>query len=102
MALSPAKSFIVIGDSGRIIFGTCSCAFFQDNLLGRGPCEHMIALFKASAESRKDLPTSTRVAAVPAPTPASKGSEEEQSVEQEEAGEEDFDEDESDDNNEDK
>ena len=53
------KTEIVVGDSGRIIFGTCSCAFFQDNLLGKGPCEHMIALFKASADGRKDLPTST-------------------------------------------
>ena len=30
-----AKTEIVVGDSGRIIFGTCSCAFFQENLLGR-------------------------------------------------------------------
>ncbi len=61
------KSEIVVGDSGRIIFGTCSCAFFQDNLLGKGPCEHMIALFRASAEARKDLPTSTAAAAAPPP-----------------------------------
>ncbi len=53
------KTEIVVGDSGRIIFGTCSCQFFQDNLLGKGPCEHMLALFKASADGRKDLPTST-------------------------------------------
>jgi hypothetical protein len=49
---------IVVGDTGRIIFGVCGCAFFQENLLGKGPCEHMIALLRASAESRKDLPTS--------------------------------------------
>jgi hypothetical protein len=49
---------IVVGDLGRIIFGTCGCAFFQENLLGKGPCEHMIALFRASADGRKDLPTS--------------------------------------------
>ena len=48
------KTEIVVGDSGRIIFGTCSCAFFQDNLMGKGPCEHMLALFKASADGRKD------------------------------------------------
>jgi len=53
------KTEIVVGDSGRIIFGTCSCPFFQDNLLGKGPCEHMLALFQASADGRKDLPTST-------------------------------------------
>jgi hypothetical protein len=61
------KTEIVVGDSGRIIFGTCSCRFFQTHLLGKGPCEHMIALFKASAEGRKDLPTS-----VPAAGPAVK------------------------------
>lgn len=53
------KTEIAVGDTGRIIFGTCSCAFFRENLMGKGPCGHMIALFKASAEERKDLPTST-------------------------------------------
>lgn len=49
---------IVINDNGRVIFGKCACAFFQENLLGRGPCEHMIALFRASEARRADLPTS--------------------------------------------
>jgi hypothetical protein len=65
--VGPAKTEIVVGDSGRIIFGTCSCAFFQENLLGKGPCEHMIALFKASADGRKDLPTSMPASSAPAP-----------------------------------
>jgi biotin operon repressor len=67
------KTEIVVGDSGRIIFGTCSCAFFQDHLLGKGPCEHMLALFKASADGRKDLPTSTASSAPASvqPSPAS-------------------------------
>ena len=60
---------IVIGDTGRIIFGTCACAFFQDNLLGQGPCEHMIALLRASAGRRKDLPTSAPAANLPPPGP---------------------------------
>jgi len=64
---------IVVGDSGRIIFGTCSCPFFQDNLLGKGPCEHMLALFKASADGRKDLPTSTTANAPASVKPASAG-----------------------------
>ena len=67
--VGPAKTEIVVGDSGRIIFGTCSCAFFQENLLGKGPCEHMIALFMASADGRKDLPTSMPASIAPAPTP---------------------------------
>ncbi len=91
------KTEIVVGDAGRIIFGTCTCAFFQDNLLGKGPCEHMIALFKASADGRKDLPTSTAASAVP-PTPPKVENEEEN--EDEASGEEDFHESESDENNE--
>jgi hypothetical protein len=54
--VGPEKTEIVVGDSGRIIFGTCTCAFFQENLMGRGPCAHMLALFSASTEDRKDLP----------------------------------------------
>lgn len=49
---------IVINDAGQVIFGTCGCEFFQDNLLGRGPCTHMIALFRASEPKREDLPSS--------------------------------------------
>jgi hypothetical protein len=58
---------IVLDDVGRIIFGTCGCAFFQEHLLGKGPCEHMLALFHASAAQRLDLPTSR--AADPAGAP---------------------------------
>ena len=89
------KTEIVVGDSGRIIFGTCSCAFFQENLLGKGPCEHMIALFKASADGRKDLPTSVPASTAPAPPP--KPSLDEDS---EAEGEEDFDENSENENNE--
>ena len=28
---------------GRLRFGRCGCAFFQNNLLSRGPCEHILA-----------------------------------------------------------
>src|ERR1017187_2314662 len=67
------KTEIEVGDSGRIIFGTCSCPFFQDNLLGKGPCEHMLALFKASADGRKDLPTSTASSAPAGVKPSAAG-----------------------------
>jgi len=90
------KTEIVVGDAGRIIFGTCSCAFFQENLLGKGPCEHMIALFKASADGRKDLPTSAPTTAAPTSPPKRDDAEENETEE----GEEDFDENESDENNE--
>jgi hypothetical protein len=93
--VGPEKTEIVVGDSGRIIFGTCSCAFFQDHLLGKGPCEHMVALFRASADGRKDLPTSTPALSIPAPPPKTE-------ADSKDAGEseEEFDENESDKNNE--
>ena len=45
---------IVVNDLGRIIFGKCSCTFFEENLMNQGPCEHMIVLHKVSADMRKD------------------------------------------------
>lgn len=50
---------IVIDDNGRIIFGRCPCAFFQEHLLSQGPCEHMLALYQASDSFRADRPAST-------------------------------------------
>jgi hypothetical protein len=96
--VGPDKTEIVVGDAGRLLFGTCTCAFFQEHLLGRGPCEHMIALFRASADGRKDLPTSHPVADAAAPPrrqPPDAAAEGES-----DGGEEDFDETESDDNTE--
>jgi hypothetical protein len=49
---------IVVKDAGQIIFGTCGCPFFKDNLLNRGPCTHMIALLTASEGQRRDMRTS--------------------------------------------
>lgn len=91
------KTEIVVGDPQRIIFGTCSCAFFQENLLGRGPCEHMIALFRASSDGRKDLPTSTATSAEATAPVKPKASDQETDTEE---GEEDFDENASEENNE--
>ena len=49
---------IAVNDNGHIIFGRCTCQFFADNLMNQGPCEHMLALFKASESDRKDQPSS--------------------------------------------
>ena len=49
---------IVLNDSGRIIFGKCTCEHFADHLLNQGPCAHMMALHAASETARRDLPTS--------------------------------------------
>ena len=38
----------MLDDAGRLIFGTCGCAFFKENVLNKGPCEHMVALLVAS------------------------------------------------------
>ncbi len=45
---------VVVSDTGRIIFGRCTCDFFQEHLLNQGPCEHILALFQASADQRVD------------------------------------------------
>jgi hypothetical protein len=55
---------IVVNETGRIIFGRCTCAFFADNLMNLGPCEHMLALFKASEDQRREGPVSTLVPSI--------------------------------------
>lgn len=52
---------IVINDNGRVIFGRCTCEHFQEHLMNQGPCEHMLALFKASEPLRSDAPSSAPV-----------------------------------------
>jgi len=49
---------IVVNDTGRIIFGRCTCPHFAEHLMNQGPCEHMLALFKASEVERADRPSS--------------------------------------------
>ncbi len=49
----------VINDTGSMIFGRCTCPFFDANLLQQGPCEHILALSQASANLRVEESTST-------------------------------------------
>ena len=49
-----ARTEVVVAENGRVIFGTCGCAFFEENLLNRGPCAHMVALLEASAGLRTE------------------------------------------------
>lgn len=51
---------VVISDEGRILFGRCGCEQFSQFALSKGPCAHLIALDRASASRRKDLPTSVQ------------------------------------------
>jgi hypothetical protein len=56
---------IVVNDTGRIIFGRCTCPHFAEHLMNQGPCEHMLALFKASDDLRADRPSSAPVDGTP-------------------------------------
>jgi hypothetical protein len=49
---------IVLNDEDRLIFGRCGCPFFRENLLGKGPCEHLLALLWVAQPKRKELPSS--------------------------------------------
>lgn len=61
---------LVVNDEGRLLFGTCACEFFKENLLNKGPCEHLAALLVASEAQRKDLPTSEAAPTKELPTPS--------------------------------
>jgi hypothetical protein len=69
---------VVTNDEDRILFGTCTCAFFKENLLNRGPCAHLVALLLADRAQRVELPTSAQgVDLAPAPPPPEEEPEEE-------------------------
>lgn len=44
---------LVVNDEDRIVFGSCGCSWFREHLLNKGPCEHMVALFRASEGERR-------------------------------------------------
>jgi hypothetical protein len=43
---------IVVSAEEQIVFGECGCAFFNEHMMSRGPCPHMLALFEVSAGER--------------------------------------------------
>jgi hypothetical protein len=49
---------VVLNDGAQLIFGQCGCAFFRENLLNRGPCAHLLALYQSVSRTLQDLPTS--------------------------------------------
>lgn len=49
---------VTLNDTDRIIFARCGCPHFQEHLMARGPCAHMLALRWAGQRERQDLPTS--------------------------------------------
>lgn len=46
---------LVLNDEDRLIFGKCKCAFFEEHLMNRGPCAHLLALLQFAQPQRKDL-----------------------------------------------
>jgi hypothetical protein len=52
---------IVLNDEDRLVFGRCGCVFFQENLMGQGPCEHLLALLLVAQPQRKDSASSVRM-----------------------------------------
>lgn len=49
---------LVLNDEDRLIFGRCGCPFFRENILGQGPCEHLLALLLVAQPRRRDEPSS--------------------------------------------
>jgi hypothetical protein len=52
---------LVLNDEDRLIFGRCGCPFFRENILGQGPCEHLLALLLVAQPQRKDAASSIRM-----------------------------------------
>lgn len=52
---------LVLNDEDRMIFGRCGCAFFQEHILSRGPCSHLLALLTVAQPMRRDAASSTGV-----------------------------------------
>ncbi|MBL8923878.1 MAG: SWIM zinc finger family protein [Myxococcaceae bacterium] len=50
-----AEVELVLNDEDRLIFGRCRCAFFDENLMNRGPCAHLLALLQVAQPQRRDL-----------------------------------------------
>lgn len=50
-----AEVELVLNDEDRLIFGRCGCAFFDEHLMNRGPCAHLLALLQFAQPRRKDL-----------------------------------------------
>ena len=48
----------------------CTCNFYQQNKLFKGPCEHILALRIAHARGQMNAPVVTATQATPAPKPA--------------------------------
>lgn len=85
---------LVLNDEDRVIFGRCGCAFFRENLLGKGPCEHLLALLLVAQPRRKDTASSVelgkeafeaeRIAAASADEPPNPSADEDEALDERE------------------
>lgn len=46
---------LVLDDEDRLIFGRCKCDFFDEHLMNKGPCAHLLALLQVAQPQRQDL-----------------------------------------------
>ncbi len=46
---------VVVGDEEQLVFASCGCGFYQEHLLSRGPCPHMLALLWQSGPLRGEV-----------------------------------------------
>jgi hypothetical protein len=64
---------LVLDDEDRLIFGRCRCAFFDEHLLSRGPCAHLVALLARARAERADLPSAREAPPDAVPSAAPRG-----------------------------
>ncbi len=48
---------VSVDDTGRLRFGRCTCKFFEDSMMSRGPCAHILAARLALEVARAAQPT---------------------------------------------
>ncbi len=85
---------LVLNDEDRLIFGRCGCDFFKEHLLGRGPCEHLLALLRVAQPQRQDAASSVAVdkasyEAAHSPAARAGSADEEEPVDRDAGGDED-------------
>ncbi|WP_426735053.1 hypothetical protein [Myxococcus faecalis] len=49
---------LVLNDEDRLLFGTCRCEFFRENLMNHGPCAHLLALLRVAKARRQERASS--------------------------------------------
>jgi len=53
---APYEATVSVDTTGRVRFGRCTCKFFADNLMSRGPCAHILSARLALEAARAAKP----------------------------------------------